>query len=435
MDSFNSVHIDDAGSIDFLDHEQLDRFREYFKQPNYLNELCLNSPMEWLNQAPTISKNKASKRFLYSFVVRNNAVALKFELDKDQRVEPFFVIQNAVGCDGIYFPRRSLLVLMQAANRQLCQLIDQIDAEFSLKQITPCELSLYVGHPRPYHFYMNSLCAYEQVYQKGCYVDVFIADGAEFFDVGKAYPLTEVRRGSVCELNKELMDERRLVLKATMPPTSISDALADAQKERITALFDSINRKSLTNDTIRIWLGLAGQKRYWLEQEEGLSEIIKAVLSKYPDVLFFIDGWTSPLRVDDSDTIEINKDLSVFNSVRERVGVAFDYHLLIGKTGAEKIEAALSCDFFFTSWGSAGLHISRFAEQRGVSHFNDVYPEENRVNKIFDRNGWMIPSEFITTERPDKKVYNSTFLNYSMPVNSIVRLFMAKLSERLTSTQ
>lgn len=121
-----------------------------------------------------------------------------------------------------------------------------------------------------------------------------------------------------------------------------------------------------SNYDLILWIGITGQKRYWLEQVSGYASIIKELKKSFDNIKVFVDGLTAG----DGGRLHVHEDIEVFRSIEDIVGSDATMISLVGMDYVSKIACCNTCDFFITNSGSGTIVPLRFCRIPGVIHSN-----------------------------------------------------------------
>ncbi|MBS4155509.1 hypothetical protein [Cobetia sp. MC34] len=152
--------------------------------------------------------------------------------------------------------------------------------------------------------------------------------------------------------------------------------------------FDIDNLSSRNISTFKLWIGITGQKRSWLQQVEGYSEIINRLSDYFDDLTVFVDGWTSPLQSKE----ENKEDTFIFEEIRERITSKNTTLVsLIGETYPTKIQACKDIDFHISVGGTGAFIPLRICKKPGVIHCNRSlntfdFDQDKLITFIADKN-------------------------------------------------
>lgn len=150
-------------------------------------------------------------------------------------------------------------------------------------------------------------------------------------------------------------------------------------------------------EELRLWFGISGQKRIWLEQEDCLPILIQKLSPWFNSFTIYIDGFT---RYEDSRLMPVvnskldpvNEDLEVFKSIQSKLSKFSNVSLvnLIGQTYRKKIQYCECVDFFIANAGAGQIVPHRFCRKPGILHSNQkhgIFPTEinNNIVKSVDK--------------------------------------------------
>lgn len=168
------------------------------------------------------------------------------------------------------------------------------------------------------------------------------------------------------------------------------------------------------NDSLKIWYGITGQKRSWLEQIEGIDQIVKNLLPYFSEIEVYIDGITAP----EGKRIRNAEDEDVYNKIFNLIDGKCQVYSLVGEGYRKKIQVCSRVDVFIANAGGGCIVPLRFCKKPGVLHSNsftfvfpDIYPESV---KIFDKD--------YVKDVPNKKNPRHDFCSYHIPWQHIFNL-------------
>jgi len=187
-------------------------------------------------------------------------------------------------------------------------------------------------------------------------------------------------------------------------PTIISrNAILNAETGKKTELAESGFYRSLTEDfeksiykyvcqqpsplvpssDFKLWIGICSEKRHWVEQVFGYSNIINALAKHFANILVIIDGLTARHGQRDEHPAE---DV-VIKSIAARIPPS--QCKIISLSGCDyftKIRHANLIDMFITDAGTASFVPLRICQKPGVLHSNkllftfpDQYPSSLQI--------------------------------------------------------
>lgn len=138
-------------------------------------------------------------------------------------------------------------------------------------------------------------------------------------------------------------------------------------------IYDTNNELDDANPVIdspsifKLWIGVTGQKRSWLQQVEGYSSIINSISLFFDSLIVYIDGWTSPLNNKSNN----EEDDFVFGEIKKLVeSKNVTLVSLIGETYPAKIQACKGIDFHISVGGTGAFVPLRICRKPGVIHCN-----------------------------------------------------------------
>lgn len=176
----------------------------------------------------------------------------------------------------------------------------------------------------------------------------------------------------------------------------------------------SVKKQTIKNNNrIKIWIGISGVKRSWIEQIDGYSNIISKLSDHYDDVEVLVDGMTSfngQKRTDQSEQ-------SIFTKIHEKVKEQKTNVILksiIGTDYKEKIESAKDIDFYISMDGAGLIVPLYFLRKPGITHGINAL---KNYSEIYSKSNIYIKQEYVTAIKQENK--NSAQTSYSIPWEAI----------------
>ncbi|HEC1755209.1 TPA: hypothetical protein R1715_001579, partial [Campylobacter lari] len=149
--------------------------------------------------------------------------------------------------------------------------------------------------------------------------------------------------------------------------STIADILDDNLEQRI--LKDSLDIKNCANDKkyeLNLWFSICSEKRIWIQQIDGYTNIIKELLKYFSSIRVFFDGITAK----ENEVIDYNSDYQIYNKIKYFLSNyskdVCDLVPLIGVDYKTKINYANIIDFFIASGGTAPIVPSRICKKDGI---------------------------------------------------------------------
>jgi hypothetical protein len=113
-----------------------------------------------------------------------------------------------------------------------------------------------------------------------------------------------------------------------------------------------------------VWVGVTGQKRFWIEQIDGYASIINSLCLHYNKVLVYVDGMTSY----HNESCVYDEDTQVCNEIKSKLTGNASIVSLIGQDYFSKISLCQNVDFFISNGGSGSIVPHRICNKPGVMH-------------------------------------------------------------------
>lgn len=190
--------------------------------------------------------------------------------------------------------------------------------------------------------------------------------------------------------------------------------------------------KNLSGNVYLFWIGISGgEKRSWLEERQSLEAIVNYVKKNHPECKFVFDGWTSPVRLGDSDKENIENHQKILQDLVKRCNLSDECYLsVIGDQVLKKVAFSNLCQFFISCAGTPALWPSKICRKPGVVH-NSVQMIHRVDNTMHLKNVVKVPDSFITDKTEDMLVNRWDYVSYSIPTEHFMGCFK-EIFERST---
>jgi hypothetical protein len=341
--------------------------------------------------------------------------------------EVFYFVQNHELFAGYYFPSRNLFIQASGGSPQsyvkvLKELLfERLNGKsIDTSQIEKKEVKFLSSCTRPYHFFYNFATAISVLGKYGL-TDNFkchYIKGGDFYDL------------SLLDNNIEYLETSRILMREDKDSFYLLLGMAHAAADfgdqnslRQTILTNSSESES--EGTLKIWFGVTSQKRSWVEQKEGAIALINYLHNRNIKFEIIFDGWTAPIHSSKADIIESKKDMHVVEEIISLISFQFKYSTVIGCSAKEKIDVALSCDYYIANHASGSLFVSRFAGLQGLSHLNNVMRKDNQIH----HKNVQVREEYIKDLHENGKV--GQFVSYSLNADDFMIEFQRMMNYKL----
>lgn len=163
------------------------------------------------------------------------------------------------------------------------------------------------------------------------------------------------------------------------PATVRIDILDEPKSSKVISLnnqmenkiFQEVAGKVLSHNKqdkkIKLWYGITGQKRSWVQQVDAIKNIVENLLNYFNEVEIFIDGITAPEGKVNNNL----EDNEVFEKILNLIKSICTVNSLIGLDYIKKIQACSEIDYFIANAGTGCLVPLRFCKKPGVLHSNN----------------------------------------------------------------
>ena len=406
--------------------KQASHFFDYTKDVRILSD--------WIKSAQTLNHiiipdifSTSIARSSVSFL-SNSKINLIFF---DSPSEPFIILQHVTFADAIFFPDRCLAVLIQnhltqdSIARSLAEAAVWMLEKKSKPSIDRNKFGgALFGFGRPYHYFYDILPALmliEDLRKNEDFPRLFFSPGTVFADPGKIFEnITSMEKADPETVRNKASINGEFYCHIGLPFNRLTQDFNDGLDQLIYSA--ALRKHPQTDETrdpqpLRLWWGITGQKRSWIEQIEGTAYILDQLAEAHPDLEVIFDGWTSPIDPGPSDAREIQRDEAVVAAILSQMKTPIITRSIIGKSSLEKIAIATTCDAFVANYSTGSMHVSRFAGRPGVLHINNRLPKENHIQ----HRAVVVPASR-TTDLPEDDDKRADFVSYSIDPDDILFL-------------
>lgn len=371
----------------------------------------------------------------FSYISDNNVNLLFFEGPS----EPFIILQHVTYADVIFFPKRMQSVVIQphlSDNSIASCLSDAIHWICNTKpkrtKARRCFGGGISGFGRPYHFFYDILPGIAALDESGTLAriqKIYTKRGAFFLrpeELFSSTPETTIYEPENLRSRSVELGEFYCFIGFPFPYLS-PDRNERFEKLILNAALSKRNEytESKTSETLRLWWGVTGQKRSWIEQVGGTAYILEQLSEEYPELEVIFDGWTCPPDPGPNDAQEIRNDEGVVAAILSLLKKPILTRSIIGKTSLEKIAIATTCDAFVANYSTGSMHVSRFARRPGVVHINNKIPKGVHIQ----HRAVVVPASR-TRDLPEDDDKRADFVSYSIDPDDILFLLRSVIEAR-----
>lgn len=236
-----------------------------------------------------------------------------------------------------------------------------------------------INHQRPYHYFYDQLVSLFEFENKLNENNKKIFLGPDCFykpTFFKTYPYKKTDNNFVLFPTVLGIFKKRL------------EVYKHTAKKMENAIFESkdlcLTKIDYNKFNFVIWLGIAGEKRSWLEQIDGYKNILKELSNYFDNILVLIDGMSANAGLEIND--KENKKLAEL--IMEGLSVNIKILSLAGKDYHTKICYCHNVDFFISDAGATCIIPRYFCKKPGVIHFSNnpiiFTVEENEQVRMLD---------------------------------------------------
>ncbi|EAU71013.1 hypothetical protein BL107_05769 [Synechococcus sp. BL107] len=354
--------------------------------------------------------------------------------DAGQRL---LVFQGVSSCDAVFIPgMNTLIIVCHITQQQILQCLRELGRTPEFFQIVRPRkfLGYLVGHSRPYHCNYDSLLALQHIREEGELLPedaLYSKNDEAFIDLGSGLGLKQKHQcKSKGSINNMTEAESGYLLKLGSwfwcfqkpDARSLEHANNVDQSLRQFANTNSIIANSGALDFMEecqplLWVGITGQKRYWLEQIEGTVNILNTLYEHYPKIGVIFDGWTPPLSSSNYHRSEARKDSDIINKIIKNL--TFRNHgrfgIIAGQPMLEKIRVGMSVDLFMANYTTGSVNVARICQKPGVGHMS----RKMANHKSQHIHHYTREIDMLLVQDQDDSQALAGYINYSLPWQAI----------------
>lgn len=150
-------------------------------------------------------------------------------------------------------------------------------------------------------------------------------------------------------------------------------------------------------NTIKIWISIRENSRTWIDQFDGIVNILNTLGEKYGTMGIVFDGFTLPFSVQKFETEHFNqlikKEIQLVERINLKLNLKHNIQILSGKRMDEALLWAKVTDVYFVHYGTIQHKIGWFANKPGVVHSNTIILNQdiNRRPGSLERENSVLP--------------------------------------------
>jgi len=231
---------------------------------------------------------------------------------------------------------------------------------------------LLISQSRPYHYFYDYLFGLNILSNStDKKFDVHGVCGFDFLDLSYFENCSSYKSTPNEELNKKCFDEKIfLVMPCVQYIHSSHDRGLTELSSKLIKIAEKSNPAEIYDNEISaadlvVWIGVSNEKRSWLEQLDGFSNILSQLNSTYKKICVLVDGRTFPLTPRKADHGNKAREDMLFEKLAFR-NPAISFINMIGLKSVEKIYLAQKIDFFVSSYGTDSIYPSAICGKPGV---------------------------------------------------------------------
>lgn len=373
----------------YFDIKKTDLVEQLFSKVSsfsFIQDLISRTMSRGILKLPSASVFGGEAICVGSFLVNYQNYLIFEDLDGS-----FFVCgQRHLFFSDIYFPHEGVVLKVDHAPFQgeVVEKFSEFSAMKRERRRTPVSfLGFFVSYSRPYHYFYDLLPAFK------FWVDRFNLENdsaqtlvsikeSSYLDLDFVYDVQqEINFSAEEDVNKYLSDQGGFLLKMGYPLELDAGeklgVISEFDSHLISLVMEDNNLlKKVKNDLsgeVSIWIGMCNEKRKWVEQDQGISLVIKKATEIYGSVTIILDGMTRPCRVsyeEFKNNGHVRKELKTIGALLAKYAEnpRVNFVSLVGCEAITKIAYALNVGFFVSNFLTDSMYPARFGQVPGVGH-------------------------------------------------------------------
>lgn len=289
------------------------------------------------------------------------------------------------------------------------------------------------------HAILNELSSYQQLFEKN-YLSKFkqiLVGPNEFIPFNKLFPEFEVDK--ISRKNEDTLNIFTYIIENNLfviRPTNVGYLLSINLAKRIyDASVNSCSPSYLQEiENAKkyfplLWFEIRTNDRIWLNQAEGIAEIVNRLYSDYPNLGVIFAGWSSTDQDDITNKHWIEQDQKIVKQSQALINTNITTFAVVGHKTYEKIAWAGVADIHISTYGSGNI-FAEIANKSIIIHANKGwYPTSSMKNSIMKNSPLaselisILPIEYIQDE--DSKIHfhsKNYYCNWEGIYHEIVKI-------------
>jgi len=354
------------------------------------------------------------------------------------RKNKIFITQNLFFGDNIIIPQDNICLINDLLsdnyfNNTSYENFQKIYKNL-LKKKDPIE-TIIIDQSRPHHFICNQLPGVINYlnsinFDQKRKIEIFLDIKSMFLkkDIIEKILDKNVILKNIKNLRDDLLLENREYFYPVCNLRSMDENFKKEYSERIlnNLKFDD---SSLNNEKFKLWVGIIGQRRNYLNQVEFIQKILSYFTDLFSKekILFIFDGWTSSdnFEEDKRSTDEDNEILKKVLSPKKFKDL--NTISLIGSKMDEKIYYANKINLAIIPNGSGGNLVSCLLSKKTIIHSNSYMKKDKYyLDNLSDKNVYYLSNNtsqdlgFLNKEKPHMINYK---VKSQLAINEIKEIF------------
>lgn len=233
-----------------------------------------------------------------------------------------------------------------------------------------CFLALNVSQSRPYHYFYDYFFGFMHLLDESnrSYMALSVA-GCDFLNLNEIVPKVLYSSVSSKFINDICLDDGSFTVMPSFQycvsgNSSLFFRYTEFLRNAVERIFIHQGKKNSSVSFI-LWIGISCEKRSWVEQVEGYSNIIRRLRKNNPSIHVLVDGRTFPLTPGVLDRSNKEREDLLFRQIVD-LNPEVDFTNMIGMKAVEKIILAQSVDLFISNYATDSIYPSAICGRPGV---------------------------------------------------------------------
>lgn len=338
-------------------------------------------------------------------------------------------MQRIYMIDAIILPRKIYTVMQSAyghsARNNMRDVLLALDVNNIYNYNDAKFDGVRVGHSRPHHFFYDQMRVLNVMVERG-----YLSLNKSLYIENSFYDISIFDRPYQKIVGGKGVLIRPIVYSAiAIPPKKNEWSKKTMESIERRVYQDAISKKILPilpNVDLKIWIGVTGQKRSWIEQIQGYANIVNQFVASGHTVALVIDGMTASHE----EKIECPEDQDVAERIVRLLDSTVYVVNLIGLDYTVKVQICDEVDFFIANGGTGCMVPLRFCKKPGVVHSNTqlLFPFDDDYKNVKLINQKDVVTDQKSSESSEQAMTISYHIQWQVIFNALLSVVPADKS-------